>query len=48
MVWFWFAVAYVTAYKLGEMKGVVRERDREERAERKAENRIVNIRDQRR
>jgi hypothetical protein len=47
MIFFWFAVAYVTAYKLGEMKGVVREREREERADRKAADNIVNIRDHR-
>ena len=47
MTFFWFAVAYITAYKLGEMKGEVKERDRDERAVKKMENRVINIRERR-
>lgn len=47
ITFFWFAVAYLTAYKLGVMKGEVRERSREERAERKATDNIRYIKDAR-
>ena len=44
---FWFAVAYATAYKLGVAKGEVHERNREERAERKATDNIRYIKERR-
>ena len=47
MLFLWFSVAYITAYKLGVAVGEIRERDREQRAERKAVNRIIDIRDHR-
>lgn len=47
MTFFWFIVAYVTAYKLGEMRGEVHEREREERSAKKAEEKIVYLKDRR-
>lgn len=36
---FWFAVAYLTAFGLGHARGEIQERNRIERAERKVLNR---------
>jgi len=40
MTWFWLVVAYVTTYLLGVGRGQARERDREDRAFKKAEERM--------
>lgn len=47
---FWFAVAYITVWRLGILEGGVREHRRNERAERKVLNRtgIVELKDHRR
>ena len=42
---FWFAVAYSTAFGLGHAKGEIHEHERQERAERKVANRTFNVRD---
>ena len=45
MTFFWFVIAYITAYGLGRAHGSAIERNRMDRAERKVENRTLNIRD---
>lgn len=49
-LFFFFIVGYFLAFGLGHAKGEIHERNREERAERKALNRtgVIDIRDGRR
>ena len=43
MLFFWFVVAYLTAYRLGMASGEIKERKREERAYSKAQDNITYI-----
>ena len=47
MTFLFFITGYFLAYFLGHAKGEIHERNREERAIKKVENRTVNIKDYR-
>ena len=43
----WYFIGYFLAYFLGSARGEIHERNREERAVKKVENRTVNLKDYR-